>query len=86
MLSFNLVFIDRSTIWRLNKKYRQVDRPTTVLTFYYGMDGVGPVGEILICPAEAKKQKISIERLIVHGLNNLLSEVPTAERQRAGFS
>lgn len=40
------------------------------------------LGEIIICPTEAKKQDIKIEDLVVHGLKSLLPQIPTAELQR----
>ena len=81
MFSINLVFIDRQTIQRLNKKYRQKDYTPAVLSFYYG-EKDSPIAEIFVCPAEAKKQNLSIEELVTHGLKNLLPEIPTATFNR----
>ncbi len=36
MFSINLVFVDAETIRSLNRKYRDLDKATTVLSFYYG--------------------------------------------------
>lgn len=87
MFSINLVFVDRQTIRRLNKKYRKIDKATTVLSFCYCIptearrakaDGVNEViGEIFICPVMAKKQDLKLEDLVTHGFKNLLSEIPT---------
>lgn len=88
MFSINLVFVNAKTIKRLNKKYRKIDKPTTVLSFYYGGQAnfsTGCLGEIVVCPAEAKKQNLSIESLVVHGLKSLLSQIPTAKIRRIGF-
>jgi len=86
MFFINLVFVDRKTIRELNKKYRNSDKPTTVLSFYYGEEGAGiPLGEVFICLEEAKKQKIKLEELIPHGVNNILSEIPTAKARRFGL-
>jgi rRNA maturation RNase YbeY len=86
MFFINLVFVDRKIIWKLNKKYRKVDKPTTVLSFYYGKGQANfPAGEVFICPQEAKRQKIKLEELIFHGVNNILSEIPAAETRRIGF-
>lgn len=79
MFSINLVFVDSKTIWRLNKKYRQIDKPTTVLSFYYGDEAGLPVGEIIICPSLAKKQNFKIKDLVIHGLTNLLSQIPATK-------
>lgn len=83
MFSINLVFVDKQTIRRLNKKYRKIDKATTVLSFYYGGDGAGEiVGEIFICPAMAKEQNLKLEDLVTHGFKNLLSEIPTTAFDR----
>ena len=91
MFSINLVFVNAKTMRRLNKEYRQKDKATTVLSFYYGDRGQAKfpsvpqekcLGEIIICPAEAKKQNLSIESLVVHGLKNLLPQISTAKLQR----
>lgn len=37
------------------------------------------LGEIVICLSEAKKQNLTIEDLVIHGLRNLLSQIPTAK-------
>lgn len=94
MFSISLIFVDQKTIWELNKKYRGVDKPTTVLSFYYGSapvagKGAGfliPEGEVFICPQEAKKQNVEIGDLVKHGVQNILSEIPTAEISRIGFT
>ncbi|HUS60155.1 MAG TPA: rRNA maturation RNase YbeY [Nevskiaceae bacterium] len=82
MFSINLVFVDAKTIRRLNKKYRKKDKVTTVLSFYYGGQAnfsTECLGEIIICPTEAKKQNIKTEDLVVHGLKSLLPQIPTAK-------
>lgn len=40
------------------------------------------LGEIIVCPTEAKKQNIKIEDLVVHGLKSLLPQISTAKLQR----
>jgi len=97
MISINLVFTDAKKIRELNRKYRGIDKVTTVLSFNYGLgrpDFVPPaggttpgnqakfsdcLGEIIICPSVAKKQNLSIEELVVHGIKSLLSEIPTTK-------
>jgi probable rRNA maturation factor len=57
----NIVFIDCKDIRELNKKYRNTDKETDVLSFSYISDrekinpGVGDftVGEIIVCPEVA---------------------------------
>ncbi len=54
-LSF--AFISKNKIKELNKKYRQIDEPTDVLSFQLEKnlpDGKAGVGEILICRSLAK--------------------------------
>lgn len=94
MFSVNLVFVDAKTIRKLNKKYRQLDKVATVLSFYYGASpevrrtkaggeekagAPGVLGEVVICLSEAKKQNLTIEKLVSHGFKNLLSEIPASK-------
>ena len=92
MFSINLIFVDAKTIRRLDEKYRKKDKVATVLSFYYGAPTKAPpaggtkgggqadcLGEIVICLSEAKKQNLTIEDLVIHGLRNLLSQIPTAK-------
>ena len=58
----NIVFSDGKEIRKLNKKYREIDRETDVLSFSYisDKDKISPgastytVGEIIICPEVAQ--------------------------------
>jgi len=58
----NIIFSDREEIKKLNRKYRNIDEETDVLSFSYISDkekvslGVGnyTVGEIIICPEVAR--------------------------------
>ncbi|PIU02102.1 rRNA maturation RNase YbeY [Candidatus Shapirobacteria bacterium CG09_land_8_20_14_0_10_49_15] len=82
MFSINVNFVDSRTMRRFNKKYRNLDKPTTVLTFYYGEDQVVKdtcLGEVFICLAQAKKQNLTVTKLIIHGFSNLLSQIPAAK-------
>lgn len=94
MISINLVFTDAKKIRELNRKYRGIDKVTSILTFYYGPYFVPPtggtsrgkqakfsdcLGEIIICPLVAKKKNLSIEELVVHGIKSLLSEISTTK-------
>lgn len=96
IFSINLIFVDEKTIWQLNKKYRGIDKPTTVLSFYYGPEELteekragkkegeetAVLGEVFICPSLAKKQGFKIGELISHGINNLLPEIQTEKNFR----
>ena len=71
-------------IRELNKKWRSLDEPTTVLTFGLeeprGADGILRVGDIVISYPGAREIAIdddstmdeAIDKLLVHGMNNLL--------------
>jgi len=72
-------------IGRLNTEYRGVERPTDVLSFFYGGDSISPadeeavVGEVYIslerAAAQAAEQGVSLldelGRLMTHGLLHL---------------
>ncbi|MFH0987746.1 MAG: rRNA maturation RNase YbeY [Parcubacteria group bacterium] len=84
--SVSLAFVSPLQIKKLNKKYRHKDKVTDVLSF--GIDSADyplpptdySLGEIIICPAQAKKQakefkntfKKEIQKLILHGYLHLL--------------
>lgn len=71
-------------IKELNKKWRNLDEPTTVLTF--GLEeprdgkGILRIGDIVICYPLAREiaiedeltMDLAIEKLLLHGMSNLL--------------
>lgn len=71
-------------VQELNQKWRKLDEPTTVLTFSLeeprGADGVLRLGDIVICyplaRVIAQEDELlidqAIDKLVVHGLNNLI--------------
>lgn len=73
----------------LNKKWRNLDESTTVLTFGLeeprGLDGILRLGDIVISYPEARliaqgddlTMDQAIEKLLIHGLNNLLYKKET---------
>lgn len=76
-------FIGPKAMRSLNKKYRNQDRPTDVLSFSLGEegpDGKFYLGDIIICPEVAKKQarqqghtlSREIEILAIHGFLHLI--------------
>ena len=83
---FSIVFVDEETIQDLNRKYRNIDKVTDVLSFAFeDIDKVEYnkcrfLGEIYICIPRMKEQAIdyghSEDRelgfLVVHGLLHLL--------------
>jgi len=71
----SLTFISKTEIYSINKKYRNVDSPTDILSFPLDKKS----GEIFICQEIAKKKAPGFERdynnflafLFVHGLVHL---------------
>lgn len=71
----SLTFISKKEIHSINKKYRNVDSPTDILSFPLDKKS----GEIFICQEIAKKKAPSFERnysnfltfLFIHGLVHL---------------
>lgn len=71
----SLVFITAAKIRQLNKTYRNIDKPTDILSFPLSKTS----GEIFICKSEAKKEMIKFNRssenfllfLFIHGLVHL---------------
>src|ERR1035437_7797391 len=71
----SLTIIDATEIKQLNKKYRNKNKPTDVLSFPL----VENSGEIFLCLSEAKKEAPKFERtfdnfvafLVIHGLVHL---------------
>jgi probable rRNA maturation factor len=78
--NIGLAFVDANTIKELNSKYAGNDYPTDVLSFEYGNNEEGNVGDIAICKdiavSQAKENKISVEAeltlLLVHGVLHIL--------------
>jgi len=89
----SLIFIEPKEILNLNKKYRNLNEATSILTFFQGQAypesnrGTNPekiflLGDVIICPLVAAEKNLTIEFLINHGIRNLLSEIPTAKSLR----
>jgi len=74
----SFVFVDKSEIRALNKKFRKKDEPTDVLSFHLNEKDL--FGEIIICPEvvkeNAKKDEVSFKyemvKMAVHGILHLL--------------
>ena len=85
-LEFNIIFVDNNYIHELNKNYRNVDRPTDVISFALEDGGMvnaseyRMLGDIYISIDKAKEQAIEyghsflreLSFLSVHGLLHLL--------------
>ena len=73
--SLSLAFIDAKTSQTINKTYRNIDKPTNVLSFPLSKTS----GEILICKEVVKKQTKEFGRtfpkligfLVIHGMLHL---------------
>lgn len=83
-LEASLVFVSKKEIRQINRKYRQKDKTTNVLSFSFLDEGARDLeknylGEVFVCPEyaeqEAQKYGWSLEknlaRLITHGLLHL---------------
>ncbi|MFH1536512.1 MAG: rRNA maturation RNase YbeY [Patescibacteria group bacterium] len=67
-LNISLVFVSESEIKKLNKRWREKNEVTDVLSFRYSETE----GEIVICANQAKKQPGGINRVIIHGALHLM--------------
>lgn len=92
-ISLTLIYVDLATIRSLNAKYRKHRRATDVLSFAYTNDeGELSEGEIVICPAQALRQRHRFHttvrqefaRLFFHGLLHIYGydhAKPSEQRQ-----
>lgn len=93
----SVVFVDDGKICELNRQYRQVDRPTDVLSFAMlegdplpGEDGGPVLGDIVISLEAAMRQANEyghgvhreIAYLVVHGMLHLLGDSHEQEEDR----
>lgn len=73
----SIAFVDKDTIWKLNRDYRGKNQPTDVLSFTHREEDL--LGEVIICyevaadQAEHADTKVRDEliRLITHGVLHL---------------
>lgn len=85
----SVAFVSPNKIRTLNQKYRGFNKPTSVLSFPQGQvyppirrgtpKGKLILGDVVVCPSMAKKQKLEVLDLVIHGIRNLLSEISTPE-------
>ena len=102
----SIAIVGSRKIQDLNRKWRNLDEPTTVLTFALeeprNINGILPIGDIVISYPEARliaqEENLSmdeaIDKLLIHGLNNLLgnyqddnqllSQIPNAKLSGTG--
>jgi probable rRNA maturation factor len=78
---FELIIVDNNTIQEINKEYRNIDKPTDVLSFPLDLSCPGmPIGSVIISSDKVKEgsEKFghSIEDefklLLIHGLLHLI--------------
>ena len=62
--NLSIVFVGKQRIRGLNKKYRDKDEVTDVLSFGEGLN------EIIICPAVIKKEEVN--KVLIHGILHVL--------------
>ncbi len=82
-VSVNVILVDEKTITNLNKKYRQINKPTDVLSFELNIldpeTGILMLGEIIISVPFVEMQAQSlgndlfdeIRLMVIHGLLHL---------------
>ena len=63
----SVTLVGRKRMRTLNKRYRDIDKPTDVLSFV-SPEGFPDLGDIIICPAETE----NINEIFIHGLLHLL--------------
>ena len=76
---YGLIFVSKKKMAELNKKYRNKNKPTNVLSFETGTSSELGAGDVVICADVVKKeakvygftQKNWMTRLIVHGILHL---------------
>lgn len=67
--SISVAFVDKPEIQKLNKKFRQKDTPTDVLSFNLNEEGY--LGEVVICPEMVKEKGEEILEVFIHGILHL---------------
>ena len=96
----SFIIVDEAKIWEINKQYRNIDRPTDVISFAEIDDTIDrklpeEMGDIFICKekvySQAKEYGHSIERefafLATHGLYHLLGyDHKTTEDEEVMFT
>lgn len=76
----SIAFIGKKEIQKINKKYRNKNKPTDVLSFKRNGEINGDEPEVVICPEivkqSAKKLKISFKKemanVLIHGILHIL--------------
>lgn len=74
---FSLAFIDKAEMQKLNKKFRNKNEPTDVLSF-------DEINEIVICPEVVAEKNEEIMRVFIHGMLHLLGYDHEKSKKEAG--
>jgi len=69
METLSLAFVSKAEIKKLNKKFRNKNKPTDVLSFL--LRDKNYLGEIVICPEVVKEKNEKIMEVFVHGILHL---------------
>jgi len=71
--TLSLAFVNKEEIKKLNKKFRNKNKATDVLSFELNTpkDGQNYLGEIIICPEVVKEKGEEIIKVFVHGILHL---------------
>ena len=67
--TISLAFVGPEEIKKLNKKFRNKNKPTDVLSFELNQDN--SIGEIVICPEVVREKGEDIMEVFVHGILHL---------------
>ncbi len=89
-VDISVAIVSEDEIRRLNKIYRDKDKPTDVLSFRENLKFILPpfqkkeLGEIVICPFQIKeKEEDKIARVFIHGFLHLLGYDHQTEKESA---
>ena len=85
-IELSIALVGRTRIKELNQKYRKKNKPTDVLSFFYG-----DFGEIVICPEEVKKNaemfdlifQKELTKTLIHGILHLIGHDHENDRKKA---
>ncbi len=67
--TISLAFVNKAEIKKLNKKFRNKNKPTDVLSFSFNEKKY--LGEIVICPEIVDEKKEKIIEVFIHGILHL---------------
>ena len=87
IISLDVMIVDKTRIQKLNKKYRQLDSATDVLSFPVASPakekiGVYNLGSVIICPEIVRNNALAhkltfeaeMDKIVIHSLNHLWNQ------------